>query len=172
MTVVWILLGIIATLLVLAAVLPARFDVTKTILIDRAPAEVFRNISDLNKYRQWNPWQKTEPSSQPMVSGEPGTVGHRYAWNGKKIGIGSLTVRKLQPNDAVEFDLQFIKPFSSNADDLWKLQSEGTATRVTWSNSMPLPYPMGRLFGPLLSKGLNKQFEEGLVNLKALVEKG
>lgn len=172
MIVVWILLGVIVALLALAAVLPSRFEVTKSIVIDRPPPEVYRNVSDLNKYRQWNPWQKSEPGSHQVVTGEPGTVGHRYEWNGKKIGIGSLTVRKVQPIDAVELDLKFIKPFATDADDTWKLTPEGSGTRVEWSNSMPLPYPMGRLFGPLLSKSLNKQFEEGLVSLKALVEKG
>ena len=170
MIVVWILLGLIAAVLVLAAVLPSRFTITKTITIARSPADVYRKVSDLNQYREWNPWQKMEPTSQQTVTGEPSTVGHRYAWNGKKIGIGSLTLRSGVPGQAVDFDLQFIKPWKSSADDTWRLEPEAGGTRVIWSNTGALPYPMGRLFGPLISKGLNKQFEQGLSNLKALCE--
>lgn len=171
MIVVWILLGIIVAALALAAVLPSRFSITKTVEIARPPAEVYRKISDLNVYREWNPWQQMEPTSQQTVTGEPGTVGHRYAWNGKKIGIGSLTLRRGVPAEAVEFDLQFIKPWKSSADDTWRFEPVAGGTRVTWSNNGALPYPMGRLFGPLISKGLNKQFEQGLGNLKALCER-
>jgi hypothetical protein len=41
---------------------------------------------------------------------------------------------------------------------------------VTWQNSGQLPWPMARLMGPMINKGLNKQFGIGLDNLKKLCE--
>lgn len=173
MIVLWIVLGLVAAVLLTAALLPARYAITRSTTIARPPGVVFDAIANLNRYREWNPWQKSEPESRQTVTGEPGAIGHAYAWDGKKIGAGSLTLRKTVPGQAIEFDLRFIRPWKSSADDTWRFEPEGeNGTRVTWSNTGGLPYPMGRLFGPILSKTLGKQFEEGLASLKQLVEKG
>lgn len=170
MIVVYILLGLVATVLVVAALLPSAYRVSKSTTIARSPTEVYAKIADLNFYKQWNPWQKTDPGATSTITGSPDTIGHSYAWEGKKVGQGSLTVRKREPGQAVEFDLVFIKPFSSKADDLWTFAATEGGTLVTWTNSGPLPYPMARLFGPILTKQLNVQFEAGLRDLKVLCE--
>jgi len=171
MIVVYVLLGLIGTVLLIAALLPSSYAVSKSIHIARAPLEVHGKIADLRYYKEWNPWQKTDPGAVSTITGTPDTIGHRYGWNGKKVGEGSLTLRKRDPGQAIEFDLEFIRPFKSRADDLWTFVPEAGGTRVTWSNNGPLPYPMARLFGPMLTKQLNKQFEAGLVDLKALCER-
>ena len=43
---------------------------------------------------------------------------------------------------------------------------EAGETKVTWQNNGELPFPLARLMGPLLKKNLDKQFGEGLKNLK------
>jgi hypothetical protein len=44
-------------------------------------------------------------------------------------------------------------------------------TKVTWQNFGDLPYPMGRIMGALMHKSLDRQFTEGLNNLRAVCEK-
>lgn len=171
MIVVYILLGLVGALLLVAAVLPSSYAVSKSIVIARTPLEVHGKVADLNHYKDWNPWQKTDPSASSTITGQPDTVGHRYGWNGKKVGEGSLTLRKSDPGRALEFDLEFIRPFKSRANDLWAFEPATDGTRVTWSNNGPLPYPMARLFGPILKGQLEKQFEAGLSDLKALCER-
>jgi hypothetical protein len=71
----------------------------------------------------------------------------------------------------IHFDLEFFKPWKSKAKDNWHFESVGSnETKVIWQNSGQLPWPMARLMGPMISKGLNKQFVEGLNNLKKLCE--
>lgn len=172
MIALYIILGIIVAILVVAAVMPGKYVIEKHIVINKQPAEVFSKVADFNFYREWNPWQKSEPGAKYKISGTPATVGHRYDWEGRKIGSGSLTVKSLTPNSKIDLDLEFIKPWKSKAFDNWIFEDlENGTTKVTWHNSGPLPYPTARLMGPVISKNLSTQFVQGLNSLKEMCEK-
>jgi uncharacterized protein YndB with AHSA1/START domain len=171
MTILFIILAIIAFILIVAAVLPGKYLIEKSIVINRPAAEVYNKVANLNHYSEWNPWQKQDPAAISTISGEPAHVGHKYHWNGKKVGEGHLTVRSTVPGKAINFDLQFIKPFKSQAIDAWDFTDTTDGTKTVWRNSGELPFPVARLMGPYLNKQLNKQFEEGLKSLKELCEK-
>lgn len=167
-----ILAGLIALLLLVAAFLPGTYNVEKSIIINRPVSAVMNNVADLHHYANWNPWQKMEPGAKGVITGTPATPGHRYKWEGKKIGIGQLTLRDLDEKH-VHFDLEFFKPFKSQANDNWLFEEWGNGeTKVTWQNNGAFPWPMARLMGPMITGNLNKQFVEGLNNLKAMSEAG
>jgi hypothetical protein len=169
-TFVIVFVSFIALLLVIAAFLPKRFNIEKTIVIHCSTEIVMNNVGDLHHYREWNPWQQMDPSSKTTITGDPNTKGHRYSWEGKKVGIGSLTLLSLDAKH-IHFELEFVKPFASKAKDNWLFEHWGSDdTKVTWQNSGELPWPVARLMGPLLNKSLNKQFEQGLNNLKKMCE--
>ncbi|MBC7848164.1 MAG: SRPBCC family protein [Chitinophagaceae bacterium] len=170
MIVVYIIVGLILFLLVMAMMLPGRYHIEKTTIIHRSVREVMDKIADLNHYAKWNPWQQSDPSAVGTITGTPHTAGHKYAWKGRKVGEGSLTLRDLDSKH-VHFNLEFVKPFKSKASDDWLLEEWGSGdTKVTWSNNGEFPFPVGRLLGPAITKGLHKQFVEGLASLKKLVE--
>ena len=168
---VYIFGGLVLALLLIAALMPKAYSVEKSIVIKKPVPDVQRRITDLNAYAEWNPWQKMEPAASRTITGTPGTVGHRYEWNGKKIGNGNLTVKHVDDKH-VNLDLQFIKPWKASAKDNWLFESwgDGGETKVTWQNSGDLPWPMARLMGPMINKNLTKQFGQGLDNLKQMVE--
>lgn len=170
-TIIFILAGLIAVLLLVAAFLPGRYNVEKSAIISKPVSFVMDRVADLHYYAQWNPWQKTDPDCKTEINGTPKQPGHKYHWDGKKVGEGSLTLRDID-NKHVHFDLEFIKPWKAKASDNWLFEEWGNGeTKVTWQNNGDLPYPMARLMGPFLHKTLNKQFDEGLKNLKELCEK-
>ncbi|MFT3845105.1 MAG: SRPBCC family protein [Lacibacter sp.] len=171
MIIVYIILIVIVLVLLWAAILPGKYFIEKTIVINRPAAEVYNKVADLNHYKEWNPWQKTDPGAMASISGEAGHVGHKYHWNGKKVGEGHLTVRSVAPGKAINFDLEFIKPWKSKAVDAWDFTETSDGAKTVWRNTGELPFPVARLMGPFLQKQLNKQFEEGLKNLKELCEK-
>ncbi|HRG23539.1 MAG TPA: SRPBCC family protein [Chitinophagaceae bacterium] len=172
MLLLYIVLGLFAVLLIAASLLPKSYNVEKNIIIKRPADYVMQRISDLNYYSQWNPWQQSDPSAKSTITGTAGQSGHKYAWEGKKVGVGSLTLLSMDAKH-IHFDLQFIKPMNSKASDNWLFESwgDGSETKVTWQNSGELPFPIGRLMGPMISGQLNKQFVQGLESLKALCEK-
>lgn len=171
MIIVYIILVVLVLVGLWAAILPGKYLIEKCIVINRPAAEVYNKVADLNHYKEWNPWAKTDPDAMATISGDPGHVGHKYHWNGKKVGEGHLTVRSAVPGKAVNFDLQFIKPWKSQAMDAWDFTETAEGTKAVWRNTGALPFPVARLMGPFINKQLNKQFEEGLKNLKALCEK-
>lgn len=171
MIVVYVLFGLIVLLLVAGSLLPKNYNVEKTTIIKKPMQQVMDRVGDLNYYSQWNPWQQMDPSAKSKITGTPKTQGHKYAWEGKKVGIGSLTLRSLDQKH-IHFDLEFIKPWSSKAKDNWLFEEwgDGTECKVTWQNSGDLPWPMARLMGPVITKQLQRQFETGLSNLKKMCE--
>ncbi|MET0636317.1 MAG: SRPBCC family protein [Chitinophagaceae bacterium] len=170
MIIIYLLAAIIVGLLVGAAWMPKTFNIEKTIVIDKPASVVMDHVADLNYYSKWNPWQQIDKTASLVVSGVPKTPGHKYEWNGKKVGSGHLTLKDLDDRH-IHFDLQFLKPFKSTAKDNWLFEPWGEgSTKITWQNSGGLPWPIARLVGPMMSKGLNRQFETGLKNLKELCE--
>lgn len=167
---VYVFALLIIGVLVAAALMPKVYNIEKTIVINKPVREVMNRIGNLNEYALWNPWQQTDPKAQKTITGEPNTPGHKYAWEGKKVGMGSLTLRDIDEKH-IHFDLEFLKPWKAKAKDNWLFEHWGNSeTKVTWQNSGDLPWPMARLMGPMLNKNLNHQFGIGLNNLKQLCE--
>jgi ribosome-associated toxin RatA of RatAB toxin-antitoxin module len=172
MIIVYVLVAIVALFFILPALMPGKYAIEKSIVVNASPDKIYNNVADLNNYRDWNPWQKMEPGAKAIISGTPKTVGHKFDWEGKKIGMGSLTIKSLNPPHNVDIELEFIKPWKSIASDNWTLEDlKNGSTKVTWSNHGPLAYPMARLMGPVINKNLSHQFEQGLKDLKTMSEK-
>jgi ribosome-associated toxin RatA of RatAB toxin-antitoxin module len=172
MIALYIIGGLVALFFIVPALMPGTYSVEKSTIINRPPAQVFDKVANLNHYRDWNPWQKMEPTAKSEITGTPATVGHKFYWEGKKIGEGSLTVKSFTAPSDLILDLEFMKPWKSKALDVWRFEKQGeSATKVRWKNSGPLAYPMARLMGPMVTKNLNQQFEQGLQSLKEMCEK-
>jgi hypothetical protein len=171
MLVIYILLALVAVILLAAMILPKSFNVEKTTIIKKPLTEVMDKVGNLNFYSQWNPWQQSDPTAKSTITGSPKTPGHKYAWEGKKVGVGALTMNAIDEKH-IHFDLEFFKPFKSKAKDNWMFEpwGDGSETKVTWQNSGELPFPVARLMGPMITKQLNQQFETGLGNLKKMCE--
>lgn len=172
MIILYIFIGLITLLILLAFLLPGKYKVTKSIVANSDISKCYDMVADLNNYRDWNPWSKMEPEAKKLITGTPKTVGHRYTWEGKKIGVGSLTVKRIDINKSADLDLEFVKPFQSLALDNWVFeQLPNNQVKITWSNSGDLPAGIARLMGPMITKNLNKQFEQGLNSIKEMCEK-
>lgn len=169
--ILYVLVALIVILLIAALYLPNGYFIEKHAIIQKPCDIVIDKVADLHHYAQWNPWQKTDAKSKCIITGTPKTPGHKYAWEGKKIGVGSLTLRDID-NRHVFFEMEFIKPYKARSRDNWIFEEWGNdETKVTWQNFGDLPYPIGRIMGYLIHKTLDRQFVEGLKNLKSLCEK-
>lgn len=167
---VYIFAVLIIAFLVVAALMPKTYNIERTMVIKKNVPEVMNKIGNLNDYALWNPWQQSDPTAKKTITGSPNTPGHKYAWEGKKTGVGSLTLNSLDDKH-IHFDLEFLKPWKSKARDNWLFEQWGDGeTKVTWQNSGELPWPMARLMGPVITKNLAHQFGIGLNNLKKLCE--
>ncbi len=165
----------IAVLLGIAALVPAFIDpevnVSRSIEINQTPEVVFNIAKNYDLYGEWNPWSEMDKDAENTVEGEPGTVGSRWTWNGDTVGTGSLTLVEIRPNTFIKGHLEFYKPWSAQADDIWHLDSLGeNRTRVTWTYHSLMDGYFMRYMNLSMDGMLGPQLEHGLHNLKLFIE--
>ncbi|WP_426625761.1 SRPBCC family protein [Leifsonia sp. McL0607] len=144
----------------------------------RAPREAVQPlIAELPNWVEWSPWEGMDPGMKREYTGEPGTIGSTYSWNGnRKAGEGRMTITAVY-DDGVGIDLDFTRPFRSSNHVRFVLTPEGagtgagagTGTRVIWRMESPKTF-FSRFFN--LDKLVGADFEKGLRQLKQLVEAG
>lgn len=155
-----------------AALQPNTFSVTRKIQIDAPPSAVYGQISSLQKFSLWSPWEKLDPAMKKTFVGE-GAVGAKYVWEGNKdVGKGSMTITSLAENQKVGYALEFLEPMASKATV--DLTIDGAAVPVTVAWTMSGDHNLAsKAMGLFVSMDsmMGKDFEEGLANLKAVSEK-
>jgi effector-binding domain-containing protein len=97
-------------------------------------------------------------------------VGAKLVWSGNdKIGTGTQVITASTANQSVVSDLTFGN-MSTSKSALW-LTAAGPATTVRWTLDADMGFgPIGRYFGLILDGAVGNDFDNGLRNLKALVE--
>jgi hypothetical protein len=164
--------GIIAVILVVAAMQPAEYRVVRTTSIS-APADiVFAQLNDLRKWQEISPWAKLDPAAKNTFEGPVVGTGAALRWVGNsKVGEGRMTITESRPTDLLRMRLDFVKPFASTAMTEFTMKPNGNQTSVTWSMSGEKNF-LSKAFCLFMNmdKMVGGQFEEGLANLKSLTE--
>jgi uncharacterized protein YndB with AHSA1/START domain len=174
----WIL-GIVAAIIVvfivIVAMQPPTFRVTRSAVIAASPARVFEEVNDLHRWVAWSPWQKLDPNMTQTYDGPPAGVDSTMAWSGNnKAGQGRMTITESKPAERVGFRLEFLRPFRANhaADFTFEpVGGGGSETRVNWSMSGDKNF-MSKAFGLIMNmdKLIGADFEKGLAQLKTIAE--
>jgi uncharacterized protein YndB with AHSA1/START domain len=148
------------------------YTVERSTTIDAPPQRVFVEIADFHNWTRWSPWEDLDPALQRSYSGAPSGVGAVYEWSGnRKAGQGRMEIVEVSEPTDVRIDLQFEKPWKARNDTSFHIVPEGSGSRVTWSMTgkktlmtkvMGIVMPMDKLLG--------KDFDKGLVRLKAAAE--
>jgi hypothetical protein len=170
-----ILIGIaviILVFLVVVALQPADFLITRSTTIT-APADVvFAQVNDFHKWDAWSPWAKLDPAMKQTYDGTPAGVGAIYSWVGNKdVGEGRMTITQSRPGELVGIKLEFLKPFAQVNNTEFALKPDGDKTAVTWSMNGTNNF-MAKGFGLFmnLDKMVGGDFEKGLAQMKLVAE--
>ncbi len=163
----------IGAFLVFANSRPNTFSMVRSATFNASPDKVFAQINDFRNWAHWSPWDKMDPSMQRSYTGPATGKGAKYAWVGnKKVGEGSMEITRSVPSTNMELDLHFLKPFKANNVTEFSLEPRGTATKITWEMRGHLNLMMKTMHMFMdMDKVVGKDFEAGLFNLKAIVEK-
>ncbi len=166
------LVAAIAILLIYASTKPSSFSYSRSGLINSTPENIFPYISQLNLGGQWSPYEKRDPKMQKEITGTDGAPGAKMTFDGNKdVGAGSIEILSLVPNERVNMRLLMTKPMNADNQIRYELKREGDQTRFTWNMSGD-----GGFFQKIFSvfvdceKMIGKDFEEGIQNLKKVVE--
>lgn len=167
----FLVVALVLLFLLAALFMPSEFKLERSIEINSPSALVFDNVADLNKFNKWNDWYSIEPSAYLPVKGAPG-AGQVSEWKGDTVGTGNLRNIIVEPNKYIEQIITFTTPYESSSKIYFKFDEQNGVTRVVWSIEGSLSYPIGRLMKVPMEAKLNKSFNQGLVNLKKICEKG
>ena len=169
------LIGIVVFVVLLAiavATRPKTFRVERSIVV-HAPADVvFPFINDFHLWNRWSPFEKLDPNLQRSYSGAEAGPGATYEWLGnREAGQGKMVIKESVPAQRVAIDLFFLKPFKSTSLAEFAFVPEGKGTKVTWAMSGNNT-TAGKAISLVASmdKYLGTSFDEGLGNLKRVVE--
>lgn len=169
-----LILAVIAVIVfaIIAAKQPAEFRISRTGTISAPASVIFPHINELPKWQAWSPWAKLDPAAQNSFEGPVAGIGAVMRWAGNnKVGVGGMTITDSRPDQYIQFKLEFLKPFKATNTAEFTFQTEGDHTTVTWTMTGNNNF-VGKAMGLIMNceKMVGGQFEQGLANLKSVVE--
>lgn len=173
MLALYIVLGVIALFLLVAALAGTRWHYEQSILIQAPIDKVWGRVSTLRAINQWNPWMERDPQIKLSYTDKDGAPGAGFSWDSpmKNVGAGSQTILKVTDHSEVATRVDFFRPFKGTGLASFRTAPENAATRVTWSMKSSMPYPMNivKVFG-VIQRSAGRDFTKGLNKLKTLCE--
>jgi len=163
---------VIVALVAFVATRPDTFHVERSATF-AAPADVaFGLVNDFHSWSAWSPWEKLDPAMKKSFEGPASGVGAIYRWTGNdQVGEGSMTITAARPAQAVEIQLEFLKPFAAKNDTLFTFKPTGDQTTVTWAMNGNNNFMAKAIHVVMdMDKMIGKDFESGLGTLKTLAE--
>src|SRR5688572_457620 len=98
---------IIVVFVIIVAVQPGEFRVTRSASISATQAEVFEQVNDFHKWEVWKPWGKLDPAMKQSHEGAPAGTGAVWKWAGNnQVGVGSMTITESRPSDLIRIKLR------------------------------------------------------------------
>lgn len=142
-----------------------KYSVIKIRSIQANKTTILNYLADFNNWYLWSPWACLDPNTKLSS-----TV-NNLSWESSITGCGNMQIVS-QDHEHVVIDLNFIKPFKSNAKVVFSLDEQGSErTLVTWEMKSKLPFFLC-FFKKLFQVMIGRDFERGLTRLKYLAETG
>lgn len=170
---VLIILVLVLVLIGVGYMLPDEAHVTRDIRIDAPPAAVFPYVNDLRRFNEWSPWADWAPDVRYEISGPDAGVGARLSWHSDspEVGSGSMLITASKPPERVTARLD--TGTQGNATVYFDIEPAGDGSRVVWGYDSEFGNNIiQRYFGVMLELWVGGDYEQGLENLKTLVETG
>ncbi|MER7796363.1 SRPBCC family protein [Microbacterium sp. NPDC096154] len=151
----------------------ASYTVSRSVVIDALPDQVFPYIARFPEWMKWSPFEGADPALRRVYTGAAEGTGAVYEWSGNaKAGEGSMTITDVT-SCQVHIDTEFVRPFKNETRHVFAITPHGgAASTVTWTMHGEHKGFMGlvtRLMMPM-EKFMGPEFEKGLEALKRVVE--
>lgn len=115
-----------------------------------------------------------DPSMKKEFRGTDGTPGFVYAWDSKdkNAGKGEQEIVHLKPNERVDVQIRFERPFESVSDTYMLTERAGNqSTKISWVFNSARKYPMNAaMLFVNFDKILGTDLETSLARLKTILE--
>jgi hypothetical protein len=171
-TILLVLAGIIALLLIIALFMKKEHYVKREIIINVPSQKIFNYLKLLKNQEEFNKYAKTDPGRKEEFKGTDGTVGYIYAWSGNKdAGCGEKEIINIVEGKRIETEIRFVKPMKTSATIIMEIEPlSDNQTKLYWSNAGTVPYPFTIMI-PMFQKMFAKDMTSSLITLKKILEK-
>lgn len=160
-------------LCIVVSLQPSAYSVQRSTTIAAPSATVFALVNDFKAWDGWSPWKKLDPSAKTTLSDPSAGKGATFSWAGNaQIGEGTMTILDSKPDEWVDIEQVFVRPFAGKARITFTLAPEGSGTKTIWTLSGTNDF-FGKAICMCMDMDsmLGKDFEQGLANMKAVAEK-
>jgi len=144
--------------------MPAIYVSEETVMA-KPIAEVYAYVRDFEKWPEWSPWLICEPDTK--LEFQPDS----YSWDGDIVGAGKMSVTADHENERIDYHLEFLKPWKSEADVKIEFSESGEGTQVKWSMDSSLPWFMF-FMKAMMECMIGMDYQRGLRMLKERLETG
>lgn len=147
-----------------------KYHVKRSIIIDAPIATVRSSLTDFKQWPAWSPWLIMEPSAKLEYNDKQGQQGAFYRWSGELVGSGDMELQEIR-DSRLDMQLNFLKPFKSQARVSFDIKQQGDSTKVTWHMYGSLPFFLF-FMTKKMSYCIGMDYERGLKMLKDYLETG
>lgn len=167
-----LLVALVIVIVVAAAVgflLPSTIHIERSAVIQAPASAVFPYLNNYRLFNSWSPWAKKDPNTRYTYTGPESGVGAKLSWDSQEMGQGSQQIIESEADRRVKVTLDFGEMGQATAT--YTLQAEGDGSKVTWAFDEDFGNNLlARYFGLVLEKFIGPDYEQGLANLKVVVE--
>ena len=173
LTILLVVAGIIALLLIMALFMKKEHYVHREIIINAPRQKVFDFLKLLKNQDQFNKWATVDKKNRKEeFKGTDGTIGFIYSWSGdKSAGEGEKEIKNIVEGKRIETEIRFIKPMRVSASVIFETESlSENQTKVSLINTGTLKYPLNIMI-PMAETKFPKDMDASLSTLKNILEK-
>ncbi len=173
------IVGIIILFVILIPLIAGLFVkkdylVEKEVVVDVSCDEAFSYVVLLKHQDAFGVWRNLDPEMMTVYKGTDGTVGFVYSWESKirTVGKGEQEITGIEPNERIDYEMRFFKPFKAVADSWITLKAiNDSTTKIVWGMSGSMAYPFNSLMLLMdFENTLGRDFDLGLIGLKEILE--
>ncbi len=136
-TILIVIVGIIALLLIIALFIRKEYKVQSEIIINQPVQTVFDYLKQLKNQDNFNKWVMVDPNMKKTFTGTDGTVGFIYGWNGnKQAGEGEQEIKSLVEGKKLETETDLSDHFPQSITQTLQ-QNQYLPTKQRWAGAMP-----------------------------------
>jgi hypothetical protein len=172
-TILLVIAGIIALLLLIAAFTKKDFTLEKQVVINRSKQDVFNYLKLIRNQEHYSVWVMKDPNVKIVYTGTDRMVGFTSSWvsDDKNVGIGEQEIIKMNDGESMEVEIRFKKPFVATNYARTSVTAAGDSqTKVSNLFYGKSKFPMN-LMNLMMDKMVGGDMQTNLENMKNNLEK-
>lgn len=165
-----VVLALIVILAIVIAMQPENAHIEKSIVINAPADSIFPQVSNYRNFSVWSPWTKMDPEVKQSFDEPQASVGSTMTWDGPKTGKGLMKIEEIEDHQRVKSSMTF-GGYDGKFYSEFILTPAENGTRVTWTYEGPNAGLTGKAMWVIMGSMLSSQYDQGLKDLKELVER-